>query len=121
MRFCWISVRPSGGASQATAPIHPRYRQCFQAFYEYFPLKPEEMRKKMGSVGTPALGVDFRIIDEAGHEVETGKIGEIVGYGGGLMKRYHNQPQATKDAIWRDERGRTFLRTGDMGRFDDEG
>jgi len=84
-------------------------------------LKSEEMRKKMGSVGTPASGVDFRIIDEAGHEVEMGKIGEIIGYGGGLMKRYHNQPQATKDAIWRDERGRTFLRTGDMGRFDEDG
>jgi len=83
-------------------------------------LKPEEMRKKTGSVGTPGLA-DFRIIDEDGHEVEMGKIGEIVGYGGGLMKHYHNQPQATEDAIWRDERGRTFLRTGDMGRIDEDG
>ena len=84
-------------------------------------LKPEEMRKKMNSVGTPASGTDFRIIDEAGHEVEPGKIGEIVGYGGGLMRHYHNQPQATEDAIWRDERGRNFFRTGDMGRFDEDG
>jgi long-chain acyl-CoA synthetase len=83
--------------------------------------KPEEMRKKMGSVGTPVLDADFQIINEAGHEVETGKMGEIVGYGGGLMKHYHNQPQATEDAIWRDERGRTFFRTGDMGRLDEEG
>ena len=75
----------------------------------------------MSSVGTPASGTEFRIIDEAGHEVETGKIGEIVGYGGGLMKHYHNQPQATQDAIWRDERGRNFFRTGDMGRFDEDG
>jgi acyl-CoA synthetase (AMP-forming)/AMP-acid ligase II len=84
-------------------------------------LKPEEMGKKAGSVGTPILDADLRIINEAGHEVEMGKIGEIVGYGGGLMKHYHNQPQATKDAIWRDERGRTFFRTGDMGRFDEDG
>ena len=83
-------------------------------------LKPEEMRKKTGSVGTPGLA-DFRIIDEAGHEVEMGKIGEIAGYGGGLMKHYHNQPQATEDAIWRDERGRAFFRTGDMGRLDEDG
>ena len=37
------------------------------------------------------------------------------------MKHYHNQPQATKDAIWRDEHGRAFFRTGDMGRFDEDG
>jgi acyl-CoA synthetase (AMP-forming)/AMP-acid ligase II len=84
-------------------------------------LKPEEMGNKPTSVGTPATGTEFRIVDEAGHEVETGQIGEIVGYGGGLMKRYHNQLQATEDAIWRDERGRTFLRTGDMGRLDADG
>jgi long-chain acyl-CoA synthetase len=83
-------------------------------------LKPEEMRKKTESVGTPGLA-DFRIIDEGGNEVEMGKIGEIVGYGGGLMKHYHNQPQATEGAIWRDERGRTFFRTGDMGRLDEDG
>ena len=46
-------------------------------------LKPEDMQKKMASVGTPALGTDLRIIDETGHEVETGEIGEIVGYAGG--------------------------------------
>jgi acyl-CoA synthetase (AMP-forming)/AMP-acid ligase II len=84
-------------------------------------LKPEEMQQKMASVGTPVLDADLRIIDEAGHEVETGKIGEIVGYTGGLMKHYHNQPQATKDAIWRDDSGRAFFRTGDMGRFDEDG
>lgn len=37
------------------------------------------------------------------------------------MKGYHNQPQATEEAIWRDGRGRTFLRTGDIGRFDEDG
>jgi long-chain acyl-CoA synthetase len=84
-------------------------------------LKPEEMRNKMTSVGTPPLDADIRIIDDAGQEVETGQIGEIVGYSGALMKRYHNQSQATEDAIWRDERGRAFLRTGDMGRLDEDG
>jgi hypothetical protein len=36
VRFCWISVKPSGGASQATAPIHRHYRQCFKAFLNTF-------------------------------------------------------------------------------------
>ena len=84
-------------------------------------LKPEELRLRMTSVGTPLLGTEIRVIDDAGHEVGVGQTGEIVGYCGGLMKRYHNQPQATEEAIWRDKSGRTFLRTGDMGRLDQEG
>jgi acyl-CoA synthetase (AMP-forming)/AMP-acid ligase II len=84
-------------------------------------LKPEELRPRMTSVGTALPGMEIRIIDDVGHEVGAGQTGEIVGYCGGLMKRYHNQPQSTEEAIWRDERGRTFLRTGDMGRLDEEG
>jgi long-chain acyl-CoA synthetase len=84
-------------------------------------LKPEEVRRNLTSVGTPPTSVDIRVIDDAGREVGAGQLGEIVGYSAALMKRYHNQPQATEEAIWRDERGRTFLRTGDIGRFDEEG
>jgi acyl-CoA synthetase (AMP-forming)/AMP-acid ligase II len=38
-----------------------------------------------------------------------------------MMKGYLNRPEATADIIWRDERGRTYIRTGDMGRFDEDG
>lgn len=62
-----------------------------------------------------------QISSASGVALQHVKRGEIVGYCRGLMKRYHNQPQATEEAIWRDERGRTFLRTGDMGRLDEEG
>lgn len=37
------------------------------------------------------------------------------------MKHYHNRPEATDEIIWRDEHGRTFIRTGDVGRFDEDG
>ena len=37
------------------------------------------------------------------------------------MKGYHNNPEATSEMIWHDERGRTFIRTGDMGYLDNEG
>jgi acyl-CoA synthetase (AMP-forming)/AMP-acid ligase II len=84
-------------------------------------LKPEEMRTKTGSVGTPISGTEIRIIDDDGREVAVGKPGEIVGIGPGGTEGYHNRPDATREIIWKDEIGRTFIRTGDMGRFDEDG
>jgi long-chain acyl-CoA synthetase len=82
--------------------------------------RPEQMDRS-GSVGTPVVGFDLRIIDDDDKEVAPGESGEIVGYGGGLMREYHNKPEITAAAIWRDERNRTFLRSGDIGRVDEDG
>lgn len=82
--------------------------------------RPEEHHKR-GSVGTPVVGFDLRIIDDDDNELPPGEVGEIAGYGGGLMKHYHNNPDGTDESIWRDARGRTFLKSGDIGRVDDDG
>ena len=82
--------------------------------------RPEQQHKR-GSVGTPVIGFDLRIVDDEGRELPANEPGEIVGYGGGLMKHYHNREAETEAAIWRDERGRTFLRSGDIGKVDDDG
>ena len=37
------------------------------------------------------------------------------------MPGYWNRPDATREATWTDEHGRPWLRTGDIGRLDDEG
>ena len=37
------------------------------------------------------------------------------------MKHYHRREAETEAAIWRDERGRTFLRSGDIGKVDEDG
>ena len=84
-------------------------------------LKPEEILDKTGSVGTPISGNDIRIIDDNGKELPRGEIGEIVGNSAGLMREYHNRPDATEEIIWRDQRGRTYIKTGDVGRMDEEG
>jgi acyl-CoA synthetase (AMP-forming)/AMP-acid ligase II len=83
-------------------------------------LRPEQM-DRAGSVGTPVVGFDLRIIDDEGREVAAGEAGEIVGYGGGLMRGYHQNEAATSESIWLDERGRTFLKSGDIGKLDQEG
>ena len=38
-----------------------------------------------------------------------------------VMPAYWNRPDATSEAIWTDGTGRTWLRTGDIGKLDDEG
>jgi acyl-CoA synthetase (AMP-forming)/AMP-acid ligase II len=83
-------------------------------------LKPHEHAAKFDSVGTPVLGFELRILDD-GRPVGQGKIGEIAGYGAGLMQGYHRRPEQTTELIWRDERGRSFVRSGDLGRLDDDG
>ena len=84
-------------------------------------LRPEEMESKLSSVGTTIFGGDIRIIDDAGKEVQRGAAGEIVGYSSALMRGYYKKPEETAAAVWRDEAGRTYLRTGDVGRFDEDG
>jgi long-chain acyl-CoA synthetase len=84
-------------------------------------LKPEEIMDKTGSVGTPISGTDLRIIDDNGKELPRGEIGEIVGSSAGLMREYHNRPDATEEIIWRDARGRTYIKTGDVGKIDEDG
>ncbi len=76
---------------------------------------------KLDTVGRPAEGHDIRLIDERGREVGRGEIGEIVGFSGLIMNGYHNQPGKTREAQWTAPDGRVFMRTGDVGRFDEDG
>ena len=75
----------------------------------------------MHTVGTPAPGHDIRLIDDQGIELAPGSTGEIVGHSEGIMTGYHNQPAKTAEAEWYDPTGKRFIRTGDVGRFDEDG
>ena len=76
---------------------------------------------KLHTVGKPAPGHEVRLIDEQGNEVPPGGSGEVVGHSPGIMTGYHNQPQRTREAEWHDASGKRFIRTGDIGRFDEDG
>jgi len=84
-------------------------------------LAAHEHPDKLHTVGQPAPGHDIRLIDEAGHELEAGGTGEVVGHSAGMMIGYHRQPAKTREAEWFDASGKRFIRTGDVGRFDDDG
>ena len=76
---------------------------------------------KLHTVGKPAEGHDIRLIDEDGRELPRGEIGEVVGRSGAMMTGYHHQPAKTREAEWFDAQGNRFIRTGDVGRFDEDG
>ncbi len=78
---------------------------------------------KLHTVGQPAENHDIRLIDEEGHELPRGAdvIGEVVGRSPAMMNEYHNQPAKSREAEWFDAQGRRFIRTGDVGRFDEDG
>jgi long-chain acyl-CoA synthetase len=84
-------------------------------------LYAHEHPNKLHTVGQPAPEHDIRLIGDDGREVRPGELGEVVGHSPGMMTGYHNQPQKTAEAEWYDQTGKRFIRTGDIGRFDEDG
>ena len=84
-------------------------------------LKCHERPDKLATVGQAASGSDIRLINADGQEVAAGGIGEVVGRSPAMMRGYHGLPEATRAAEWTSPAGDRFIRTGDIGRFDNEG
>jgi long-chain acyl-CoA synthetase len=102
-----------------SAPLSPDLAEFFHAFGVLllqgygltessavtFVSRPEAHR--FGTVGLLVPGMEARIADD----------GEVLLRGRGVMRRYHNLPQATSEAI--DAKG--WLHTGDIGELDPQG
>ena len=76
--------------------------------------------RKPGSIGTPIEGVEMKVVDDDGNDVEgTGEeaVGEIAIKGHNIMKGYWGKEDATKEVL--DDDG--WFRTGDMAYVDDDG
>lgn len=84
-------------------------------------LNPEDHdpngNERMRSVGKPLLGVEIKVIDEAGNPLGPRQVGEIATRSAKNMKGYWNMPEATAATI--DAEG--WLRTGDAGYLDEDG
>jgi len=73
--------------------------------------------RKPTSSGRAVPVMQVRVVDEEGNPVPTGAVGEICFRGPNLIRGYWNQPEATAEVIDADG----WLRSGDLGRLDDEG
>jgi acyl-CoA synthetase (AMP-forming)/AMP-acid ligase II len=74
-----------------------------------YPAKPT-------SVGSPPPLFELRIVDEQGHDLPPGQVGEILGRSPLLMAGYYKLPDLTAETMvdgW--------LHTGDLGHVDDDG
>jgi len=69
-----------------------------------------------GTVGMTAPLADIRVVDADGKPVPTGEIGELEVRAPQVMKGYWNDEEATREAF-----RESWLRTGDLGRFDEHG
>ena len=120
----------SGGGAAMPHAVAERLQQAFGlSFAEGYGLtetaapshaNPPE-RAKLQCLGIPIFGVDSRIVDPATlQELPSGEVGEIVTAGPMVFKGYWGHPDATRDAFVQID-GRSFFRTGDLGRMDEEG
>jgi acyl-CoA synthetase (AMP-forming)/AMP-acid ligase II len=82
---------------------------------------PAEAASNPASVGRPCPGQALQILGNDDQPLAAGMAGEIVGYGRLLMSGYLNRDEANEEATWTDAEGRRWLRTGDIGRLDDDG
>jgi long-chain acyl-CoA synthetase len=76
----------------------------------------EHTADRLTSCGRTCPGIEVRIVDESGKEVEPGKPGELVVRGANVMRGYWNNPSVTETAF-----RNGMFRTGDIGYQDAEG
>lgn len=81
-------------------------------------LRPEHHRDELlDACGQPALDVELRIIDEAGHDVPQGTPGEIAVRAPSAAAGYYNAPELTAETFIADG----WVRTRDVGVLDERG
>jgi long-chain acyl-CoA synthetase len=73
-------------------------------------------RRRVGTVGLPAPGVDVRIADDRGADVPAGADGEILLRGANVMTGYWRDDEPNADAVTDG-----WLHTGDIGHLDADG
>ena len=80
---------------------------------------PQRPKRQCG--GIPFFNTDARVIDpQTLAELAPREMGEIIVHGPQVFRGYWNQPEATAQAFIQHD-GKRFLRTGDLGYYDEEG
>ena len=75
---------------------------------------PLHGERRPGVVGMPLPGIDVRLVDEDGRDVDAGRPGEILVRGPGVFLEYWGRPEATAAAF----AGGGWFRTGDVAKHE---
>ncbi len=103
--LCGIEYVEGYGLTETMAPSH---------------INPPQ-RPKRQCLGIPIFDTDSRVVDlDTMRELPPGEVGEIVTHGPQVFQGYWGNEAATREAFVEID-GRRFLRTGDLGRTDDDG
>jgi long-chain acyl-CoA synthetase len=90
--------------------------QCGSTETGPYAMNPPFGRKQVGAIGLPAPGMQVAVVDEQGDDVPAGTTGELWVSGPGIMDGYWNDSAMTRKTL-RDG----WIRTGDLGRYDENG
>ncbi|MBI1395221.1 MAG: AMP-binding protein [Betaproteobacteria bacterium] len=118
-----------GGASMPEAVARELQARCGIEYMEAYGMTesisqthfnpPDDLRKQC--LGIPTFDTESLVIDpETLRVLGAGEVGEIVSRGPQIMLGYWGNPDATRAAFVEID-GRRFLRTGDLGRIDEDG
>jgi len=129
-RYDLSSIRRlSGGGAAMPATVARGLKSRGITYYEGYGLtetmaathlNPLE-RPKEQCLGIPIYGVDSRVIDPLTQdELNVGEVGEIVTNGPQVFLGYWNKPAESEQAFIEID-GKQFLRTGDLGKVDEDG
>jgi acyl-CoA synthetase (AMP-forming)/AMP-acid ligase II len=91
-------------------------QQCGMTETGMYAANPPYGRKKRCSIGLPYYGVQISIIDNKGNDLPWGEAGEIAVRSPFAMDGYWNETAATRRVM-----RHGWIRTGDIGRIDDDG
>jgi fatty-acyl-CoA synthase len=89
---------------------------CTEASPTIAVINARDSMRKDGSVGPAPPFMHARIVGEDDHSLAPGEVGEVVCRGPNVMKGYHDNPEASAEAL-----RNGWLHTGDLGRTDEEG
>lgn len=121
--------RLTGGGAAMPGAVAQRLLDMGVTYYEGYGLSetmgathlnPSDGPKKQ-CLGIPIYGVDSRVVDPLTlQELPPGEVGEIITHGPQVFLGYWNRPEDSAQALVEID-GKRFLRTGDLGRMDEDG
>jgi len=121
-----LKLCSSGGARMPVPVMEAFERELGLPIYEGYGLTETSPvthtnlaapERRIGSIGWPIEDTECKIVSEKGEELPPGEVGELLIKGPQVMKGYHNNPEATREAIEPDG----FFHTGDLAYRDEDG